>query len=196
VPRHSSCALLWQKPSVQNFTRSRPEARAAREAKVLISLKVSNFDQTVTKERTILHVRPPARHPPSPQHLSRPVKRAYVEGNLCTTPSALCRAACVQTPASSNPACKMLDDLALCALRPTEFAGLKAAPIAPLEIGHQRFLALLEPHAPTSRLGASPPTSSHLNEASAREDSRVGPCRFRHTAPDLTVAQNQGSPSR
>ena len=51
--------------------------RAAREAKVLISLKVSNFDQTATiKERRFVSARPTARHPPSPRHPSRPVKRA------------------------------------------------------------------------------------------------------------------------
>jgi hypothetical protein len=80
------CTPLAEAVCAKLLTRSRPEARAAREAKVLISLKVSNFDQTVTKERTILHVRPPARHPPSPRHPSRPVKRAYVEGNLWYDP--------------------------------------------------------------------------------------------------------------
>ena len=46
------CTPLAEAVCAKLLTRSRPEARAAREAKVLISLKVSNFDQTVTKERT------------------------------------------------------------------------------------------------------------------------------------------------
>jgi hypothetical protein len=33
---------------------------------LLITLKVSNFDQTATKECMILHVRPPERQPLSP----------------------------------------------------------------------------------------------------------------------------------
>jgi hypothetical protein len=36
------------------------------ERQLLTSLKVSNFDQTATKECMILHVRPPERLPPPP----------------------------------------------------------------------------------------------------------------------------------
>jgi hypothetical protein len=45
-------------------------------SQLLISLsragEVSNFEQTATKERMILHVRPPERHPPSPDTPRRP----------------------------------------------------------------------------------------------------------------------------
>ena len=46
------------------------------ERQLLTSLKVSNFDQTATKECMILHVRPRERLPPTPRHPRRPVKRA------------------------------------------------------------------------------------------------------------------------
>jgi hypothetical protein len=59
-------------------------ARKALDAKVLITLKVSNLDQTATKKRMILHVRPPERlpHPPTPPaaRLKEPKSKA------CTRP--------------------------------------------------------------------------------------------------------------
>ena len=45
---------------------------------LLITLKVSNFDQTATKKRMILHVRPPERLPPTPRHPSRLCMRPRV----------------------------------------------------------------------------------------------------------------------
>jgi hypothetical protein len=43
---------------------------------LLISLKVSNIDRTATKERMILHVRPPERQPPSPDTPAARIRRA------------------------------------------------------------------------------------------------------------------------
>jgi len=49
-------------------------------SQLLISLsrasEVRNFEQTATKERMILHVRPPERHPPSPTPPAARIRRA------------------------------------------------------------------------------------------------------------------------